>query len=174
MDAIEAILTRRSIRSFTTHALSDDQIDTLLKVMIAAPSAGNQQPWRIVVVQDPEVKRKLVRGALDQDFIAQAPVVFVICRVPDESSGRYGDRGRNLYSIQDTAAMVENLLIAANAMGLGGCWIGAFRDAEVARAIDCPDGVYPAAIIPIGHTKESPRMPSRRSMKDVVRFLPGR
>lgn len=174
MDAIEAILTRSSTRSFTTQALSDDQIETLLKVMVAAPSAGNMQPWRIMVVKDSEVKSKLVSGALGQSFIAKAPVVFVICRVPDESSRRYGDRGRNFYSIQDTAAMAENLLVAANAMGLGGCWIGAFQDEEVARAIDCPDGVYPVAIIPIGYPKGTPRKPSRRSLKDIVRFLPKR
>ncbi|MFX1564000.1 MAG: nitroreductase family protein [Promethearchaeota archaeon] len=174
VDAIDAILTRRSIRSFMPQPVSDEQIDTLLNAMIAAPSAGNMQPWRIVVVKDPDVKQMLAIGALKQDFIAEAPVVFVICRVPNESSWRYGDRGGNLYSFQDTATMGENLLIAANSMGLGACWVGAFRDEEVAKAINCPKGVYPVAIIPVGHPKESARTPGRRSLKDVVRFIPER
>jgi nitroreductase len=174
LEAVDAILARRSTRSFTPQSLSDEQIDTLLKTMVAAPSAGNLQPWRIVVVRDTEVKQMLAIGALGQNFIAKAPVVFVICRVPEESSWRYGDRGRNLYSIQDTAAMAENLLITATSMGLGGCWVGAFRDAEVAAAIDCPNGVYPVAIIPIGYPKGSPKARGRRSLKDIVRFLPER
>lgn len=172
MDAIEALLTRKSVRSFSSKPVTDEQIETLLKVMVAAPSAGNLQPWRIVVVRDPEVKRALARGALDQQFIAEAPVVFVVCRVPDASAWKYGERGRHLYSIQDTAAMTENLLVAAHAMGLGGCWVGAFDEEKVAKSLDCPQGVIPAAIVPIGYPKRETSKPARRPMKRVVRFIP--
>ena len=145
MDTFEALLNRRSIRDFTNQPVTDDQIQSLLKVMVAAPSAGNMQPWRIVVVKDEKVKKELSSAALDQQFISEAPVVFVVCRVPEESAARYRNRGRNLYSLQDTAAMTENLLIAAHAMGLGGCWVGAVRDEAVAEAIKCPQGVFPVA-----------------------------
>ena len=172
VDAIKALLTRKSVRSFSSEPVTDEQIETLLKVMVAAPSAGNLQPWRIIVVRDPEVKKALARGALDQQFIAEAPVVFVVCRVPDASAWRYGERGRHLYSIQDTAAMTENLLVAAHAMGLGGCWVGAFDEERVAKSLDCPQGVIPTAIIPIGHPKREPKKPGRRPLNRVVRFIP--
>jgi nitroreductase len=162
------------VRSFAQQPLMNDQIETLLKVMVAAPSAGNRQPWRIVVVQDQKVKEALAAAALGQKFIAQAPVVFVVSRVPSESEVRYGARGRDLYSFQDTAAMVENLLVAAHAMGLAACWVGAFKDEAVAKAIKCPSGVFPIAVIPVGYPSRTDAKPSRRPMDDVVQFIPPR
>jgi nitroreductase len=172
MDTLEAITTRQSIRAFTDQDVSNDLVLTLLEVMIASPSAGNKQPWRIYVVRDEKVKRKLAIGAGDQDFIMEVPVVFVICRVPEESAARYRDRGRTFYSIQDTAAMTQNLLIAANALGLGTCWIGAFNDSAIAAALECPSGVLPVAIVPVGYPDESPPRRSRRPIDSVVLFVP--
>ncbi|MFX1510480.1 MAG: nitroreductase family protein [Promethearchaeota archaeon] len=172
MDALKAILTRKSIRAFTEQELSDDQIQTLLQAMVASPSAGNRQPWRIYVVRDTSLKKKLAIGAYDQQFIIKAPVVFVVCRVPDESGARYKDRGRNLYSIQDTAAMTQNLLLAVHSMGLGGCWVGAFNDSAIAAAIKCPSGVLPVSIIPVGYPDELPQTRPRRSIDSVAHFIP--
>ncbi len=171
MDALEAIITRTSIRNFTSDPVSDEQIETLLKAMIAAPSGGNKQPWRIFVIRNTTIKHQLAKGAGNQDFVAKAPVVFVVCRVPDESGERYGNRGRNLYSIQDTAAMTQNLLLAAHAIGLGGCWVGAFKEAAIAMAINTPISVIPVAIIPIGKPA-IPRTPrGRRPLDQIVQFL---
>lgn len=174
MDAIEALLTRKMVRSFTKQPLMDDQIETLLRVMVAAPSAGNRQPWRIVVVQDQKVKEALAVAARGQEFVAEAPVVFVISRVPSDSEGRYGARGRDLYTIQDTAAMVENLLVAAHAMGLAACWVGAFYDETVAKTISCPEGVLPVAIVPVGYASKTGSKRGRRPMDEVVQFIPPR
>lgn len=171
MDTLEAIFTRTSIRDFTTDPVSDEQVETLLKAMIAAPSGGNKQPWRIFVIRNPDIKHQLATGAGDQEFVAEAPVVFVVCRVPDESGERYGNRGRNLYSIQDTAAMTQNLLLAAHAMGLGGCWVGAFKEAAIATAINTPLSVIPVAIIPIGKPATPKKPRGRRPVDQVVQFL---
>ena len=171
MDAIEALLTRVSVRAFTDKPLTKEQIDQLLEVMVAAPSGGNRQPWRIIVVQNQQMKEELAIAALKQNFIATAPVVFAVCRAPEESAARYRERGRNLYSFQDTAAMTENLLVAAHATGLGGCWIGAFKDEEVARILECPDDVYPVALIPIGYPARTKGKPQRRPMQEIVRFI---
>ncbi len=172
MDALEAIMTRTSVRDFTNAPISDEQVETLLKAMIAAPSGGNLQPWRIYVIRNNAVKRQLVKGARNQKFIANAPVVFVICRVPDESGDEYGSRGRNLYSIQDTAAMTQNLLITAHALGLGGCWVGAFDDAAIATAIKTPLSVIPVAIVPIGIPTKLRKPRSRKALKRVVHLIP--
>lgn len=172
MDTLEAITTRRSIRTFTGNEVSSDQVSLLLEAMIASPSAGNQQPWRIYVIRDEKIKRKLAIGAHDQGFIEEAPVVFVICRVPEESGARYSNRGRSFYSIQDTAAMTQNLLLAAHSLGLGSCWVGAFNDGAIAAALECPQGVLPVAIVPVGYPTESPPRRARRSVDSVVIFIP--
>ncbi|MFX1564787.1 MAG: nitroreductase family protein [Promethearchaeota archaeon] len=171
MDAMEAIVTRKSIRAFTDQEVTDDQIQALLQAMVASPSAGNRQPWRIYVVRDVSIKKKLAIGAYDQQFIIKAPVVFVVCRVPDESGARYKDRGRDFYSIQDTAAMTQNLLLAAHSMGLGGCWVGAFNDRAIGTAIECPSGVLPVSIIPVGYPAESPQARPRRPIASIVHFV---
>ena len=171
MDAVEALTTRRSVRAFTQEQVSDEQIETLLRVAVAAPSAGNCQPWRIVVVQDPRIRLGLARAALNQMFVAEAPVVFVVCTVPEESSWRYGRRGESLYCLQDTAALTENLLVAAHAMGLGGCWIGAFDEAAAVDVLKLPQGVRPVALVPMGHPDELERKPSRRPISHVVRWI---
>jgi len=172
MDTLKTITTRKSIRAYTNQDVSNEQICTLLKAMIASPSAGNRQPWRIYVVRDEKIQQKLASGAHDQEFIMEAPVVFVVCRVPDESGVRYQNRGRLFYSIQDTAAMTQNLLLAAHAVGLGSCWVGAFNDSAIATALDCPPEVLPVAIIPVGYPAESPGPRGRRSLDSVVHFLP--
>ena len=172
MDAIEALKTRSSIRKFTDLELTEEQIQELLKVMVAAPSAGNKQPWRIYVVRDELVKRKLAIGAGDQGFITEAPVVFVVCRVPEESAVRYRARGRDFYSIQDTAAMTQNLLVASHAMGLGACWVGAFNDSAIVAAIECPQGVLPVAIVPVGYPVVPGEPRGRRPLDAVVTYIP--
>lgn len=172
LDILEAISNRRSIRAFTDQEVSNDQVMYLLKAMIMSPSAGNQQPWRIYVIRDAKVKEKLALGAYGQAFIKKAPVVFVICRVPEESGARYKDRGRNLYSIQDTAAMTQTLLLATHALQLGACWVGAFNDSAIATALDCAPGVFPVAIVPVGYPAESPPSGSRRAIDSIVHFIP--
>jgi len=171
MEAIEALTTRRSVRAFTWQQVTEEQIDTLLKVAVAAPSAGNCQPWRIVVVQGSEARLGLARAALDQMFVAEAPVVFVVCAVPEDSAWRYGRRGESLYCLQDTGALTENLLVAAHAIGLGGCWVGAFDEAAAARVLNLPSGTRPVALVPIGYPRDRSPKPSRRPMSEVVQRI---
>ena len=172
MDVLETINTRQSIRAFTNKDVANEDVTTLLEAMIRSPSAGNRQPWRIYVIRNEQVKRNLTKSAHDQEFIMEAPVVFVVCRVPEESGARYRNRGRNFYSIQDTAAMTQNLLLAVHSMGLGACWVGAFNDSAVAAALDCPSSVLPVSIIPVGYPAETPNLRGRRSIDSIVHFIP--
>jgi len=169
LDVFEAIKTRRSIRAFTREEVSDREIETILDAARWAPSAGNIQPWIFIVVKNPETKRRLSRAALDQFFIAEAPVVIVVCADQERSGMGYGTRGISLYCIQDTAAATQNLLLATHALGLGACWVGAFDEEEVKLILRIPEGVRPVAIVPIGHPAEKPRMISKRSLSEIVR-----
>ncbi len=159
---------RFSCRSFTTDPVPRATIETLLDAARWAPSGGNLQPWRFVVVTAAGARRELAAAALGQGFVAHAPVVIVVCAVLEESGRHYGDRGRNLYALQDTAAATENLLLAVTRAGLGACWVGAFDEDRVRRALGLDPGWRPVALVPVGRPVEAPGRRSRRPLADVV------
>jgi nitroreductase len=167
MEVLEAIKGRRSIRSFLPDPVPEKDLKTILEAAIMAPSAGNCQPWEFVIVKDEERKRKLAEAAHWQDFIAEAPVVVVVCANIPRTSARYGKRGETLYCIQDTAAAIQNMLLAAHSLGYGTCWIGSFEDDQVAKIVEAPKGVKPVALIPIGKPAEKPRAPARIPLEKV-------
>lgn len=168
MDVFEAIKSRRSIRAFTEQPVSEEEVKKLIEAARSAPSAGNIQPWEFVVVRDPERKKGLCEAALDQTFIEEAPVVIVVCANVWRSGQGYGSRGVNLYSLQDTAAATQNILLAATALGLATCWVGAFQEEQARKILNIPDGVRPVAIIPIGHAAEKPSPRSRRPLDRII------
>lgn len=168
MDVIQAILTRRSIRRYQARDVEDEKVNLLLECARHAPSAGNRQPWKFMVVRDPAVRRELARAALDQNFVSEAPVVIVICCDPEVSASRYEDRGRTLYALQDTAAACQNILLAACGLGLGACWVGAFKESEVRKILNLPPNQRPVAMIPVGYPAEEREPRNLRPLEDVV------
>ncbi len=168
---IDAIKDRRSTRRFDPEPLSPGVLEQLLEAARWAPSAGNRQPWHFYAVKDERKKLELVEAAGGQDFIAEAPVVVVVCADPERSAKRYGDRGRDLYCIQDTAAAIQNILLAAEERDLGTCWIGAFDEGACARVLDLTDQHRPVAMIPIGAKGMRPKPTSRRDLDEVVTYL---
>lgn len=168
MDVFEAIKSRRSVRAFTNEPVSDKEVMKLIDAARWAPSAGNIQSWEFVVVRDPEIKRGLSAAALNQTFIEEAPVVIVVCANQLLSSRGYGSRGVNLYCLQDTAAATQNMLLAAHALGLATCWVGAFQEEEARRVLNIPNSVRSVAIIPVGHPAEKPEAPDRRPLSEIV------
>jgi len=166
----EAIKSRRSTRAYASDRVSDEEVRALIDAARRAPSAGNIQPWEFVIVRDAKIKERLSAAALDQKFIEEAPVVIVVCADEDRSSWGYGSRGVHLYCLQDTAAATQNMLLAACAMGLGTCWIGAFHEEMVERILKTPGGVRPVAIVPVGHPAERPRAPPKRSIGEIVHY----
>ncbi|MBS7615708.1 nitroreductase family protein [Candidatus Bathyarchaeota archaeon] len=170
MEVLEAIKGRRSIRAFKSLDVSQETVEKLIDAARWAPSAGNLQPWEFVIVRNPEIKRKLAEAALGQSFVEEAPVVIVVCADEERSAGGYGARGRTLYCIQDTAAAIQNIHLAAYALGLGTCWVGAFREDEAKEILKVPKGVRPVAIIPVGYAAESPSPRSRRPSKHIIHY----
>lgn len=162
------IRERRSVRAFTSLDVSEEDVELLVEAACWAPSAGNRQPWEFVVVRDERIKRGLNEAAFGQSFIAEAPIVFVVCADLGRSASRYGRRGAELYCLQDTAAAVQNLLLTATANGLGGCWVGAFDEGRAAEAVKVPRGMRPVAIVPLGYPAESPPPPPRRRPSEVI------
>jgi nitroreductase len=164
----DMIEERRSIRAFTDRVISEKEAELLVEAACLAPSAGNRQPWEFVLVRDDENKQRLAEAAYGQYFIAEAPVIFVVCADPRRSASRYGRRGIELYCLQDTAAAIQNLLLTAKANGLGSCWIGAFDEERTAEVIGAPEGMRPVAIVPVGYPAESPPPRPRRRLSEVI------
>ncbi|MBN1136628.1 MAG: nitroreductase family protein [Anaerolineae bacterium] len=172
MDFFETIESRRSVRRFDPAVeVPPETVVRLLNVAILAPSAGNRQPWHFYIVRDPELRERLVAAAHGQGFIGQAPVAIVVCADAEGSAERYGRRGRDLYCLQDTAAAVEHILLAAAALGWGSCWIGDFDESEAVRVLDLPAHHRPIAILPIGKPAEAPGRRPRRPLGEVVTHL---
>jgi nitroreductase len=170
MDLFNAIKGRRSIRSFRKNNVSPVDLNKILESATLAPSAGNIQPWEFIIVRKTKTKRDLSQAALNQAFIQEAPVVIVICANQTRSRGGYGKRGVNLYCLQDTAAAIQNLLLAAYALGLSTCWVGAFDEIKVQKILSIPEDIRPIAIVPLGYSAEVPSVRSRRFLKDIVHY----
>jgi nitroreductase len=167
MDVMQAIRERRSIRQFTDYRIPEETVDKLIDALIWAPSAGNLQSRKFYLVRDDVLKMKLAVAALNQTFIAEAPLVVVGC-TDSLVSSRYGERGINLYTIQDVAASLMCMMLAAYEMGLGTVWVGAFREKEAAKALELPGNLWPVAIVPVGRPARVPKAPPRVSKQDAT------
>lgn len=170
-DVIAAMLERRSVRKFKNEPVPQATVGRLIDAARWAPSAGNVQPWQFYVVYNDRKKQELAAAALNQRFVSEAPVVIVVCTEPEISAARYRERGRNLYVIQDTAAAVQNILLAAEGYGLGTCWVGAFEETLVIDALEMDKGIIPVAIIPVGYAAEESRPPARRPVEEIVHVV---
>ena len=168
MKVFEAIKKRRSVRKFDPNRkVTSEQIEHLLEAVRWAPSAGNLQSYFFVVVSESKVKKQLTEAANGQDFIAQAPVVFVSCADGKRSKLRYGERGEALYAVQDATIATYSLCLAATEMELASCWVGAFDEEWIREILNLPENFRPIAILPVGYPKESPTPPPRRRTSGI-------
>jgi nitroreductase len=167
---VNIIKKRRSVRSFKQCEIDDRTIIEILEAGIFAPSAGNMQSWEFVLIKSLKQKERLSDAAYGQDFITEAPVVLVVCANQKRSASRYGKRGAELYCLQDSAAAIQNMLLAIIEKNLGACWVGAFDEKKVGEILNCPIGIRPIAIIPIGLPNEKPEMPERVQIEEVLHY----
>ncbi len=169
MDILKAVKERRSIRDFQKRDIPREVIDKLIEALIWAPSAGNLQSRKFYFVQDAALKKEIVSAALGQSFIAEAPLAIIAC-TDNMISGRYGDRGVNLYAIEDVAASIMGMMLVAHDNGLGSVWVGAFREDRVIEILDIPKNLRPIAIVPVGYPSRIPSPPRRVPWRSAVEF----
>ncbi len=162
------IKRRRSVRKYLEKNVENKLIENILDSAACAPSAGNHQPWEFIVVKKQALKNDLAEASFNQKWISQAPVLIVACVNNRLAGAVFGERGLRLYGIQSVAAAIQNILLSAESLGLGTCWVGAFSEMMVARILQCPDYVRPCAIITLGYPAESPPKPNRQEMKEYV------
>jgi nitroreductase len=168
MDAIECLKTRRSVRRFKDQPIPFELIGNILDAARLAPSAGNIQEWNFILITDYKVREQISMAACMQTWMNDAPVHIVVCSNPGKSERYYGDKGEKVYCLQNAAAAIENMLLAAHAQGLGACWVGACEEDQVKRAVGAPENIRVLGIVPIGYPGEQPQMPEKYPLTDVV------
>jgi nitroreductase len=167
VEVYDSIRTRKSVRSYLDRPVEKEKLDRVLNAVRLAPSAGNRQEWRFVVVTDPEKRRRLAEEAAGQRFIAEAPVVVAACA---ETDGKIMRCGEACYPI-DVAIAIDHLTLAAVAEGLGTCWIGSFDPDTVRRILDIPEQIVVVELLPLGYPKDpTPVTKSRLPLETIVRY----
>ena len=169
MEILEAIRGRRSVRNFQKKDIPQKIVEKLIDALIWAPSAGNLQARKFFFLQDAKLKEDIACAALNQDFIAEAPLVIIGC-TDSRISGRYGERGEYLYSIQDVAVSIMGMMLVAHENELGTVWVGAFREEEIFDLLNLPKNLRPVAIVPVGYPAKIPSPPPRVSRHEAVEF----
>ncbi len=144
---------REAVRRFRDTEIEEKKLDEILKVAYSAPSAGNLKAREISVVHEDDVKKELVKASYLQIFISQAPVVLAFFAVPGRSALNYGQRGRELYCIQDATIAASYAWLQAVDMGLSACWVGGFRENSIKEILKADKGWKPVVMLPIGYSQ---------------------
>lgn len=158
MEFSKVLEGRRSIRSFEPVAVEDDKVKQILEAISYVPSAHNLQDYEIFVIKNPAKRKSTAYAALGQDFVEQAPVIFVVCADTEKEGTKKG----YLYSIESASMASYVICLKAYELGLGSCWIGAFNEDDLRDVLQLPARLVPVAVIPVGYTKENPVIPKRR------------
>jgi nitroreductase len=169
MEFLEVLKSRRSVRKFKPTKIADETVRKILQLAQLAPSAGNLQAYRVRVVKSAEEKRRLRKATMSkQKSLASAPAVLVICANGEESEEKYGERGRNLYSIQDATIFASYLQLVMASMNLASVWVGAFSEEEAKRALTLPENLRPVIMLPFGYPDEEGHLRERKKLDDVI------
>lgn len=157
MEVFEAIKNRRSIRIYQSDSIPAEKTNKLLEVARLAPSAANRQNWKFIVVNDGEIKKKLVKACNNQEFVSTA--ALVIAGVVDPSQK---------WHQVDLSIALEHIVLEAVELGLGTCWIGAFNEDEVKRLLKIPQEKKVVALLTVGYPSESPSSRPRKKIEEII------
>jgi nitroreductase len=160
-------MTRRSIRSYTDEDVSEEDVEKILRAAMAAPSAGNEQPWHFVVIRSRETMERIMQVHPYSAMLKEAAVCVAV--LADLNLQKHEG-----YWVQDTSAATQNILLAAHALGLGAVWLGVYprreREDGIKEILGLPDGVKCLSIVSLGHpaeeTEEVDRYNSSRVHKE--------
>lgn len=164
MSLVDVILSRRSIRRYEKKEISKDVLYKILEAGRQAPSAVNRQPWHFIVITDYEIKKELSKGLVNR-HIRNSAFTVVGCAY----TGLW-HIGTRKWSIVGTSIALQNMVIAAWAMGVGSCWIGDFREGKVKQLLSIPDKWKVVALISFGYPAEKPKAKKRKRIEEIVGF----
>ena len=161
MALVDIVLSRRSIRTYEKKEIPEKVLHKIFEAGRQAPSAGNRQPWHFIVVSENEIKQELSKGLFNR-FIKDSPIVIVGCAYVGGLIRRF--------AIVDTTIALQNMVIAAWAMGVGSCWIGDFKKGKVKQLLNIPDNWKVVALVTFGYPAEQPRKRRKKTIDEIVSF----
>jgi nitroreductase len=164
MDVFEAIKGRRSVRKFKSKEVERELTGKLLTAACWAPSGGNIQPWKFIVVEDRtilDMVRKVSPG-----YFGETPLAILICSDKVRAHAVGGTMGRDYLSIADCAMATENLVLAAYAVGLGTCIVKSFSHVAMKEILEIPQGIEPELLVVVGYPDAVPVPPRRIPLKE--------
>lgn len=189
MDCIEAILNRRSCRSFLDRPVEEEKIRQILECAIYAPSPANKQPWEFIVTRNPEYNRRLHEQAVKTkvyvasrsgwkwipfyklDFVLEAPVLIVVVGDPAKNGAeQFLNEPSNGFE-QACSASVQNICLAAHSLGLGTLWLSFFEKSDARAIFGVPPEKDPMAIVCLGYPARVTSAPARQGLAEKVRYL---
>jgi len=166
MTVEEAIRMRHSVRSYMNTPVEKEKIDQVLEAARLAPSAGNRQEWRFVVVTDKKRRKMLAKAARRQSFVGDAPCVIACCADTDM---HVMTCGQLCYPI-DVAIAVDHMTLRAVELGLGTCWVGAFQEDEVKKILNIPDRIKVVELLTLGYPRSKSVGAKKRLGFDEIVF----
>ncbi len=169
MEFKNVYLGRRSIRKYKDKEVPLDIVGEIIDLAGYAPSSGNLQNWRFVIVKDQEKRQSIADACLQQDWMIEAPIYIVICNDYQSVKDHYGKLGQ-MYGIQSCANVAMGILLAAYDKGLGSCWVGAFNNETVQRILNIPENMDPEIIITLGYSDELKNPPLREDPRYLSFF----
>jgi len=156
VEVLEAIRTRRSVRSFKAESIRDQDAVRILEAARWAPSAGNRQPWTFIYIGDPQVLR-MVKNC-SPGFYADAAAAIII-----GIEKKFEKRG-----LLDVCFAAENILLAAHALGIGSCPIVSFNSEALKRIVNAPESWEPILVVSLGYPDKVPEPPRKKALSEIV------
>jgi nitroreductase len=164
MEVLTALRKRRSIRAYLNTPIEDEKLYKVLEAARISPTAKNRQEWKFIVVKDEEIKQRLLPAVKGRRFVVEAPVIIVACAT---ESSFIMPCGQPAYTVDLSIAM-SYMILEAQELGLGTCWLGGFFEDQVKEILEIPESVRVVAITPLGYPAEKPLSRSRKSMEEIV------
>ena len=170
MELDQIIKERKSIRKFKNLDVPWYLISECLDAAHHAPSSGNVQNWRFIVVRNKETREKLGKICDEQYWVIRSPVLIIVCSELSKIRKFFGVRGEALYAVQNCAAAIQNLVLKAHELGLGTVWIGAFDELKLKELLKIDSEIRPQAIIALGYPETFAEKPKREPLENFVSF----
>lgn len=175
---VKEIRTRRSIRKYIDKPVEDEKIFQLLESARLAPSGSNTQPWHFIIVKSESSRQKLAEVSHNQGWMLSAPVFIVCvadirCRIEEDvdiSLDENSSQAEVKQIIRDTAISIGHILLEAENLGWGTCWVAWFIQNEIRPILNIPADKYVVGIITLGYAKETPKARPRKKLEEIVHY----
>jgi len=171
MDVLDLIKNRRSVRDYSEKKVEKNKLLKILEAGRWSPSSGNVQNWRFIAVDEDRKKMQIAEACLGQYWLTSVPVIIIVASDDSKLRMLFGQRGENVYSIQNCSVAIENMMLEAESINLASCWVGAYDEEKLLRILKIEDpNISIRGLVAIGYSKGKQPTPSRISLDKIVFF----